>query len=440
MVVLPLERNGRNVFLACRHLPAVLVAAMIVAGCGPPAQRLDGLGFDELAAKIEDPDAAMRARAAAAMGGRRDPRAARVLLQATHDADAKVRDTANKALAGILRMPTLPVLADLAPVAVHLKTCEGQLLALIKDPRPQTRAAAAAALGRIGERWVIEALIRLAATDKDPGVQEAAVLAIVSLGGDPDDEIVPAVGRCLLERISRVDFHEIELKDVIQFLRDVVMLSMVVKWGALGPAGMDRAAKISLREVNQLVGVVMCRLLLACKSSKPLAFVCDPIPVFSTVDDLAETPLPRLRRAARRGYSQTGHANEKAWAKLDKTVPGRGFHDVPFCDVIRRLSEIAGVPLRVNPASLKKPEIDPAAPISVRIWPGGPRGSGYKGHIGNTVRDVLVAAIPAATVGGPDVELDYLIDDGVLYVDTPDNLDYCELEGGSGSVRVREGT
>ena len=416
MVVLPLERNGRNVFLAS----VGLVVAMVVAGCGAHGrQRLDGLGFDELVSKLEDPFASVRARAAAAMGGRRDPRAARVLLQATHDADATVRDAANKALAGILRMPTLPALAELAPVAVHLKTCEGRLLALMKDPQAKTRAAAAAALGRIGERWVIEALIRLAATDKDPGVREAAVLAIVLLGGDPDDaEVLTAVGERLLQKIPRVDFQEAKLQDALMHVHESLILSWEIRGAALGLAGVEGSSPVSLRAVNQPAGVVICRLLLAFKSSKPLAFVCDLVPIYSTADDLAEKPSPRLREAARRGYSQVGRANEKAWRKLGGPPGRRSYEDAPFGDVIRQLSQVAGVGVHMNPASLKKLGIDAATPVNLRIVPHRSKGPKLKGNE-HTVLGAISAALEDVCYG----DLDCLVDDGVLYIDTPENLD-----------------
>lgn len=416
-------RSLRPGFLAGGVVPA-LVVAMIVAGCGGHGpQRLDGLGFVELAGKMADPDAAVRARAAAAMGGRRDPRAARVLLQASYDADATVRNAANKALAGILRMPTLPALAELAPVAVRLKTCEGRLLAMMKDPRAKIRAAAAAALGRIGERWVLEALIRRAATDKDPGVQEAAVLAIVSLGGRGGPvygEVHAAFGRILLRRIPLVDFKEIKLKDAIQHIRDVTQLSTMINWAALGVAGVDGSTKVSLRQENQLAGVVICRLLLACKSSKPLAFVFDPKPLFSTTDDLAHGPSPRLREAARRAYSQAGRANQEAWRKLGGPAGMSSFGAAGFGDVMRRLSQVSGVAIRINHASLKKLGIDPGRPVTVWTMSHKSERSELQGYVGHGVLGAINAAISGVSFSE---ELDCLVDGGVVYIDTPDNLD-----------------
>ena len=57
------------------------------------------------------------------------------------------------------------------------------LTAALADPYAGTRAAAALALGRIGDPAATEALIRIAESDKDPGVVHHAITAIGLAGG-----------------------------------------------------------------------------------------------------------------------------------------------------------------------------------------------------------------------------------------------------------------
>jgi hypothetical protein len=41
----------------------------------------------------------------------------------------------------------------------------------------------------------------------------------------------------LAQKLAKLEFTDIELKDVIQFLRDVTELNIQVRWAALGKAG-----------------------------------------------------------------------------------------------------------------------------------------------------------------------------------------------------------
>jgi HEAT repeat protein len=144
--------------------------------------RLDGSALAPLLIALADPDHALRAEAARALGSLDSPEAIPALVQALrHDADAATREAAAWAL-GLIGTddvidPLLESLADSAETpSVRGQAAESlsgarnaraipSLIAALDDPSPEVRYWAAFALGELSAQDALPALERLAAND-----------------------------------------------------------------------------------------------------------------------------------------------------------------------------------------------------------------------------------------------------------------------------------
>lgn len=151
-------------------------------------------------------NARVRARAAMLLASARPDEAVEGLLVALHDADPGVRLQAARSLAGMRDERALPFLARRAreepsmrvlPALLHaVGECGGPyagrlLREALEHPRQEVRAAAAAALGRIGDALARDPLLAaLRYEPDDPGyvVRSAVLSAFVALGWREDCE------------------------------------------------------------------------------------------------------------------------------------------------------------------------------------------------------------------------------------------------------------
>lgn len=171
--------------------------------------RLEELGaLAPLLGALVDPDAALRAEAARALGSLASPEASPSLVRALRqDADERTREAAAWALGLIgdddVIEPLLEALGDTSEVpAVRGQAAESlssqhnaraipSLIAMLADPSPEVRYWCAFALGELGARAALPALERLAATDTAIAsghgcVAEEASAAIALIRGDSD--------------------------------------------------------------------------------------------------------------------------------------------------------------------------------------------------------------------------------------------------------------
>ena len=164
-------------------------------GDAPPADDVE-----PLLRGLQDPDPAVRDRAARALGDRRDRRAVPALAEAVRcgrggrgavwaltqfGADARLaaplvaalgdRDATARALAA----GKLSELGDRSAVPA--------LIAALRDPDDHVREEAARALGLLGDPVALDALLRALGRDRGAHVREEAALAVGALGaGAPD--------------------------------------------------------------------------------------------------------------------------------------------------------------------------------------------------------------------------------------------------------------
>lgn len=345
-------------------LAAAIIGSLCI-GCAPPsAEQMAHLPAAELAVKLKDDNPIVRRRAATALGLRGEPRGVPSLLDAT------------------------------------------------ADPDPQVRAAAAAALGRLDDLRALWPLVQLAARDRDPRVQEAALGAILSLGPEEDARTLGVVRERLVRKVTKVALTDAPLWDVVRFLGDVSGMGYEIHFGDLVAAGIDRDHRISLRGSDVPLGVLACRMLVACKPKEPVGFLWCPPLTYSTVEGFAKAKAgsrrAKRRQRARARYCQTGRANRETWDKLSRRIPKVYFTDEELAKAVERLSRAGGVRIQVDWPTLRECGIDPTTEVNIHLT----------GASGRTALRVL-----ADDVGAGGTTIDWLIVDGAVVLSTAKAID-----------------
>lgn len=111
----------------------------------------------------------------------------------------------------------------------------------------------------------------------------------VSLPGNP------AVWKKLQVRLPKVDFTNLEAKDVMEYFKTAMGANFRANWPALLAAGVDRTAPVTLSLTDVTVQQAMQEVLKNLGTVTPLSFAVDDIGVMvSTKDDLTKTPITRI--------------------------------------------------------------------------------------------------------------------------------------------------
>jgi HEAT repeat protein len=136
------------------------------------------------------------AEAAEALGQRGSTRSLPALAQAASEQGSSLRAAATSAIARITGAPAAQGLATLlrsddtderACAVAALACCPGAMDAIVPylaDERPEVRAAAAEALGRLGDQRAVGPLLQLQERGSDPQVRRVAAASLVRLGFD----------------------------------------------------------------------------------------------------------------------------------------------------------------------------------------------------------------------------------------------------------------
>lgn len=127
-------------------------------------------------------------------------------------------------------------------------------------------------------------------------VLTVAVLCTPAASARADEKAdARAVEKKLAQKIAKLDFTDIEFKDVLAFLRDVSGINIQVRWKALQVAGIDQTTSITVhltniplrRAVEVLVGDLG-------SGGTPLAFEVEGnVLTISTLEDLSRHTLTR---------------------------------------------------------------------------------------------------------------------------------------------------
>jgi len=220
----------------------------------------------------------------------------------------------------------------------------------------------------------------------------------------------------LSRRIERLNFQEIDLADVFQFLREYSEHNIHVYWAALGAAGIELDAKVSVDvrdiTVERALKLVLRDVSTEAGAAGKLAYaVDDGVVIISTAAELARSKqsgaggeIPTVATARR------SKADAAVRQKLLRTIKRLNFEQIDLRDVCQFLREYSDVNLHVNWRALGTAGYEPGTKVNVEVK-----------HV--TVRRALELILRDVGSGSPQRGgLAYTIDDGVLTVSTLTDL------------------
>ncbi len=200
---------------AKQHDPLSLTATLValLQDSSPDVRRTAALSLGKIAHSagtqglvnaLSDPDPLVREYSAWALGqiGEEvNTDAAMALVAALGDEQQSVKNAAAKALGLVgLREPMIPLLVEglrvgevqtrravvQALMQLEAKEAYSALLVALKDPDPQVRQGAIAALGELGNRQALPTLRKILLNDRDAAVRTEAAYRLGKLGDQAD--------------------------------------------------------------------------------------------------------------------------------------------------------------------------------------------------------------------------------------------------------------
>ncbi len=208
----------------------------------------------------------------------------------------------------------------------------------------------------------------------------------------------------LNERIRELKFDDIEMKDVIQFLRDVSGVNIYVRWSRLNSVGVTKATTVNvhLQNVTLHTGLALC---LADTSGmgKTGYALADGVLVISTAEDAAK--LARQINAGPIGGKT--EAEKRSLARiLNERIRELNFDDIELKDVIQFLRDVCGVGFRVEWSRLNSIGMTKDSPVNLHLQD-------------VTLHTALVLCLADAAGEGT---VSYIIKDGAIHISTPEGL------------------
>jgi hypothetical protein len=221
---------------------------------------------DEVVASLHDPSPRVRRQAAAALSRIGDEKAAEALIHMLNDHPDLVEEEMIEALGELIAPPSLrgrraPLVSDserLGAVAV--------LSDLLKSPRSIVRRAAAKALGRIGDRTAVSALLEGASEQGDTDLRRASLQALrmmeaAEIEGVVGDALLdphPSVRIAAAEAVSEMGLASAAdaLRSSLERFRDEAASEVAY---ALGCVGGGEDIPIILREAGESRSVITRR-------------------------------------------------------------------------------------------------------------------------------------------------------------------------------------
>ncbi len=217
-----------------------------------------------------DPDLDVRRAVARTLGALDDEEALPVLIATFRDAKTPEplraaalesvedigSDLAVKALVGVLEGGTLAVERQPGVIAAlgrfKAKPAVALLVRSLKSPAPAVRAAAAAALGQIGELKGVNQPLRALLDDPELEVREAAILALGALG---DREAIPA-----LVAASKVEDTRFEATEALAAMPDLLALPVYLHGLADKSPELRKASAEAIAQIREQAAPVLDQL------------------------------------------------------------------------------------------------------------------------------------------------------------------------------------
>ncbi|MCE5276822.1 MAG: hypothetical protein ABFD92_08595 [Planctomycetaceae bacterium] len=204
------------------------------------------------------------------------------------------------------------------------------------------------------------------------------------------------------QNIKKLDFEEIEFKDVIQFIQGATGLNIYVRWGELSKVGMGKqGSTVTFHEEDMTVRrcLELC-LANATNVRGPLAYrIADGKIIISTAED-AEKMVAMMETAP--GVAKDTPRNKAVSDAIQQRIKELNFDGIELKDIIQFMRDISGQNIYVSRSALRRA----SAPVTVHLQD-------------VTLHQAILLCLEAAQVDPP---LDYVVAGGVIVISTPREL------------------
>ncbi len=222
----------------------------------------------------------------------------------------------------------------------------------------------------------------------------------------------------LERRIPEVKFASTDLKDTIEFMRDVSGLNIFIHWADLEAGGIATTAPVSLRLRDTKAGDSLALLLTGiCNPADPIGYAPTDFGIViarvSTLKTAGLQPRWPALRAADLVKNKTALAPVQA--QLDREMPEINFNKVGLNDGIDFLRDVTGANIWVDWRSLNAAGILADAPMDLKV---------KNIPLQTALRQMLAA------VSTPKIKLDFLIEEsGLIVITTAETIKKGESIG-----------
>jgi hypothetical protein len=167
----------------------------------------------------------------------------------------------------------------------------------------------------------------------------------------------------LSQELGEMNFSDIALADVMEFLRDVSRQNIFVNWRALEKEGINRSTPVTLRSKAVTLEQMLTSLAEALGKKDALSFAeRDGVIYISSADDLKKhasvTPLPP------RGDEQ---AASKTLDAMKRPLPELNMVSIPVADAVEFIKDVTKLKIDVNWEALAAENIGKSTPVSLRV-------------------------------------------------------------------------
>ncbi len=207
----------------------------------------------------------------------------------------------------------------------------------------------------------------------------------------------------LNETLRELRFDDIELKEIIQFLRDVSGVSIYVRWNRVNSAGVTKASTVNvhLQEITLHTALTLCLADTATRGKAGYS-LADGVLVISTPEDATE--LARLINTP--PAAGKTKADERVLARLNETIREVNFDDIELKDVIQFLRDVSGVSSYVEWSRLNSVGVTKDTTVNVHLQEA-------------TLHTALTLCLADA---GAEKPIGYIVKDGKIHISTPEGL------------------
>lgn len=231
------------------------------------------------------------------------------------------------------------------------------LVELLKDPNPDVRSSAAAALGELDDVRALPPLIKLAATEPDAKVLRSVATALAVIGAARgNDKLTDDLVSRLMTPAPKDWRGEAEARDTITFLREVVTISIHISWRCFPDTAQNTPVRLDELAGRPVIGA-WAVLVAALKPKEDVVFLLTPaINIISLQDATAWHQKDRQLRVISESRRKLASATEKGRAtlkRLEARIQGIP-DDRSLAKFITKVADLAKLEINVDWEDLKK--------------------------------------------------------------------------------------